>query len=77
MENYKLYIMPNCPFCKKVVKFMKKNNIDLEVLDIADEDHRKDLQELGGMTQVPALRKDDDIMYESMDIIDYMKENFL
>lgn len=76
MEAYRLYVMKACPFCKKVTRYMDKHNINIQVVDIGEANHREDLLSLGGQVQVPALRKDDKIMYESSDIVKYLKENF-
>lgn len=75
MEDYRLYILKQCPFCKKVLRFMEKNDINIEILDIEEGKNRDELEKLGGMVQVPALRMGDKIMYESGDIIKYFKEN--
>lgn len=54
---------------------MEKNDINIETLDIEEGDNRDQLEKLGGMVQVPALRMGDKIMYESGDIIKFFKEN--
>lgn len=76
MPKLELYIKPTCPYCMKVIRFLEKNNLDIELLNI-DEDnaHREKLQEVGGSIQVPCLFIDGKPMYESSDIIEYLKEN--
>ncbi len=76
MPKLELYIKPTCPYCMKVIRFLEKNDLDIELLNI-DEDnaHREKLQEVGGSIQVPCLFIDGKPMYESSDIIDYLKEN--
>lgn len=70
--------MERCPFCKKVIQYMKRNNIeDVEMVDIeADPKNKDELIELGGMYQVPMLLIDGKPLYESDDIIKWFKENY-
>lgn len=77
MKNLSLYFFPECPFCQKVLKFIDENDIkDIEFLDIKkDEKNKEALIEKGGKNQVPALLHDGQILYESDDIIDYLKKN--
>lgn len=77
MQNLTLYIMNTCPFCKKVLRFIEKNSIEgIEVKDIiGNEENEKELIEKGGKKQVPMLMIGDKPMYESDDIIEYLKEN--
>lgn len=68
--------MDACPFCKKVMQYMKKRDIkDVEMVDIAaDPRNKKELIEVGGMDQVPMLLIDDKPLYESNDIIQWFKD---
>lgn len=76
MENLKLYYKPTCPYCQRVLAFMKENNIEIPLLNVdAVDGLREELKELGGKAQVPALDIDGKILYESLDIIDYLKNN--
>lgn len=76
MKELKLYYKPMCPFCRKVMKYMDRNNIEVEMLDIkADPKNQKDLIEIGGMDQVPMLLIDGKPLYESDDIIQWFKDN--
>ena len=74
--DLKLYYKPECPFCKKVLSFMEKNDIELELKNIHDEENKKFVVEKGGMNQVPCLFIDGKAMYESDDIIEFLKEKF-
>lgn len=78
MKNLKLYYKPTCPYCVKVLNYMGENNIEtIELLNVDEIDGlRAELNERGGKTQVPALDIDGKIMYESDDIVAYLKENF-
>jgi glutaredoxin 3 len=70
-----LYYRPTCPYCKKVLAAAKELGVGLEVRDIGDAVHAKELVESGGKQQVPYLvdRKYNVSMYESDDIIEYLK----
>lgn len=78
MKNLKLYYKPTCPYCVKVLNYMGENNIEtIELLNVDEIDGlRAELAEKGGKTQVPALDIDGKIMYESDDIVEYLKANF-
>lgn len=79
MANLKLYSATYCPFCRKVEKFMKDNNIkNVEVVNIDEnKDERDHLIEVGGKRQVPCLFIDEKPLYESQDIINYLNENYV
>ncbi|MDO5714154.1 MAG: glutaredoxin [Tissierellia bacterium] len=74
MAKLKLYTSTFCPFCEKVKKAMKDNDIqDVEIINIdKDPEEREYLVEKGGKKQVPCLFVDDKPMYESTDIINYL-----
>lgn len=77
MQELKLYYKDVCPFCKKVFRYMKKNDIQgVELVDIkANEKNQRELIEVGGMDQVPMLLIDGKPLYESDDIIQWFKDN--
>ena len=62
---------------------MHENNIHIEILDAANnETHKYDLLAYGGKQQVPCLRipqqdSDDVWLYESDDIISFLKKQIL
>ena len=57
---------------------MQENNITLEKRDtMQNPNFRQELLEVGGKTQVPCLIIDGKPLYESDDIIDYLKDNLL
>ncbi len=77
MTDLILYYMPTCPFCQKVIAFMKKNDIEVAMKDtLLNPAFRQELLELGGKTQVPCLVIDGKALYESDDIILWFKENW-
>ena len=70
-----LYILEDCPYCKKVLTFLDEMRIKFNKIDIIDKKNEDTLVQLGGKRQVPFLvDKDRNIqMYESGDIIEYLK----
>lgn len=75
-SNLELYVKNGCPWCHKVLSFMEANDIELPLhnLDESEAD-REHLIEVGGKRQVPCLLIDGKPLYESSDIIDYLKEH--
>lgn len=72
----KFYYMESCPYCKKVIRYMDKNNISVEMADIRkDPKNQEDLVRIGGLDQVPMLLIDGKPLYESSDIIEWFKNN--
>lgn len=75
--SYELFIMPTCPFCVKVLSFMKSKGIEIPLRDTTtDPNARQKLLDVGGKTQVPCLFIDGKPLYESNDIIDYLANAF-
>jgi glutaredoxin 3 len=75
-----LYTKATCPYCHKVIDFAQNNRIALNLKDINfDPSSRQDLVERGGKRQVPYLvdanRQVE--MYESDDIVAYLKNNYI
>ena len=73
LPNHVLYMKTTCPFCQKVLRFMGENDINLELRDINEGDNRDELVKIGGKAQVPCLVIDGKPMYESDDIIAYLR----
>lgn len=73
----KLYYKPTCPYCQKVLTFMREHEIDLELIDITEGDNEAKLIEFGGKKQVPCLDCEGRPLYESDDIISYMNEKMV
>lgn len=77
MPNLNLYYLETCPFCRKVLYFMQENDITLGMKNASqDPELRAELSSKGGKAQFPALEIDGKIMYESDDIISWLKENY-
>lgn len=76
MPQLTLYYRDSCPYCQKVLNFMQENNISLSLKDTSrDPNNRQVLLTIGGKTQVPCLIIDGKALYESDDIIAWLKKN--
>ena len=75
--NLILYHFAGCPYCAKVRDFMAQNNISIPLKDThANPSYRDELIRIGGKQQVPCLVIDGKALYESLDIIEWLKKNF-
>jgi glutaredoxin len=76
MKDLKLYFKHSCPYCQKVLHYMDENDVKgVQLMDIkADPKNQEDLVKLGGKDMVPMLLIDGKPMYESDDIVLYMKD---
>ena len=72
---YELFVMPGCPYCRKVMNFMEENSVEHKVRDVSISDNHDELMQLGGKYQVPFLKDGDVTMYESDKIIEYVKKH--
>ena len=73
MADLTLFYRPMCPFCQKVLHYMKENNIMLELKDVSgNPEAHQELMSVGGKTQVPCLSIDGKALYESDDIIQWL-----
>ena len=72
-----LFKKDTCPFCRKVFMAIEEmGRTDIEMRDIIKSaENRERLIREGGMLQVPCLFIDGKPMYESDDIIRWLKEN--
>ncbi|MDR1358415.1 MAG: glutathione S-transferase N-terminal domain-containing protein [Coriobacteriales bacterium] len=77
MDELKLYYLPTCPYSLKVLRFIQENGIALEMRPTTEPENRDFLLAHGGKNQVPCLFIGDQALYESDDIIDYLKERFM
>ena len=76
-EDLVLYMMPTCPYCQKVLRFMAKHDIQLDQRNIlADPAALEQLETVGGKHQVPCLFINGKPLYESDDIIAYLEKTF-
>lgn len=74
LEDLTLYYKPTCPFCHKVLSYMEQNGIECQMRNILEPGVRDELIAIGGKGQVPCLIIDGVAMYESDDIINYLRD---
>jgi glutathione S-transferase len=73
-----LYVKTGCPFCHRVLAAGEELGLTFEERNIADDAVAAELVARGGKRQVPYLVDTDRVveMYESDDIIEYLKEHY-
>ncbi|MFW5856067.1 MAG: glutaredoxin family protein [Bacillota bacterium] len=77
-DEIALYYFPACPFCRKVLNYIEDNDLKDRIVlkntrkDKAAKDY---LIKEGGKDQVPCLFIEGRPLYESDDIINWLKEN--
>ncbi len=73
----KLYYFSTCPFCVRVLSFIKEHHLDISLRNIQTEPGAaQELMQIGGKTQVPCLVIEGKALYESADIIAWLKQHF-
>lgn len=71
-----LYYLKDCPFCQKVLDYLESSEIVLKMIDLEkDPSAREFLLEKGGKSQVPCLQIQNKFLYESDEIIKWLKKN--
>ena len=73
----KLYMFETCPYCRKVMREIEDaGRTDVEYHDIhKSEEDRLELVRVGGKKQVPCLFIDGVPMYESDDIVEWLRSH--
>lgn len=71
--DLRLYVLPGCPYCAKVDRFLDEAGVEIEHVDVTEGHNREDLVAVGGKGQCPCLLIDGRPLYESDDIIDYLR----
>jgi len=77
-ETYELYYSATCGYCHRVRRYLEQAGWQIPLKDtLRDPAARAELVSGGGKSQVPCLRirrdGEDVWLYESLDIIDYLK----
>ena len=79
-QSLQLYQFQACPFCVKVRRAMRRNALNIQLVDAKQTDNQQQLAEQGGKVKVPCLRIEEGNkvtwMYESSDIIAYLDNRF-
>lgn len=72
-----LFVGTACPYCHMVQKEIEKEGrTDIEICNIdLSQDHMKRLIEVGGKEQIPCLFIDGKPLYESRDIVKWLRSN--
>lgn len=71
-----LYHKPNCPYCKKVISYLEKIHKTLPMVDLQKHPEKKsDLIRIGGKMQIPCLIIQGKALYESDQILKWIKEH--
>ena len=75
--SLKLYMLETCPYCRKVINEIESSGrTDIEFHNIRqNEGDRQELIRVGGKQQVPCLFIDGSPMYESDNIVDWLRAN--
>ena len=73
LEDHQLYDKKSCPYCVKVLRFLDANGITLDLRDTMQPGNQNDLVRIGGKKQVPCLVIKGRPLYESEDIITYLR----
>ena len=77
MPQLTLYHSMSCPYCVKILNFMQTQGIAIPMKDTHENPaYRNELIKIGGKPQVPCLVIDGKALYESADIIDWLKKNY-
>ena len=70
-----LFMFDTCPYCRRVIDYLQsagRNDVVFRNIHKSAEDAAR-LVEVGGKKQVPCLFIDGEPLYESMDIIEWLK----
>jgi glutaredoxin 3 len=78
-DSCELIVAIPCPYCMMVLEFIKENNLDfITVTDTNwDQKAHDNLRESYGKSQVPLLLVNHSPIYESSDIIKFLKDTYL
>ena len=70
-----LFMFDTCPYCQRVIRVLNDSGrTDVELRNIhQDAAAREQLIRVGGKEQVPCLFIDGQPLYESLDIIEWLK----
>ena len=72
-DNLYMYVKPGCPYCMKVDRYLDEAGIEIEHRSVLEGTNADDLRAIGGKVQSPCLIIDGKALYESDDIIAYLR----
>lgn len=71
-----LYYYEECPYCQRVLRTISELKVQIELKNTRlNSEYREFHLKTTGMTQVPCLYIDGKPMFESLDIMNWLKEN--
>ena len=75
--DLKLYMFDTCPFCRKVMREIEsQGRTDVELKNVhKSKENMAELMDVGGKSQVPCLFIEGEPLYESDDIIEWLREH--
>ena len=78
-KKYELIIALPCPFCINVLNFINENGFDFVTITDTkwDQSMHDSIQKNYGKSQVPLLLVNNEPIYESLDIIDFLRSHHL
>ena len=75
-----LYQYNACPFCVKVRREMRRQNLNINLVDAKQDNNKQELISEGGKLQVPCLKISNngkvEWLYESKAIMNYLNSEF-
>ncbi|MFT6927883.1 MAG: glutaredoxin [Psychromonas sp.] len=79
-KNMQLYQYQACPFCVKVRREIRRQGLNINIIDAKQAQHKEVLANQGGKIQVPCLRIEENNkvvwLYESSAIIAHLNTRF-
>ncbi|MBM3201336.1 MAG: glutaredoxin [Chlamydiae bacterium] len=75
-DQIHLFSSPGCPYCKHVTRFLDSQGKEIEIKDVSkDAVALRDLVKNGGRRQVPCLYYNGQYIYESQEIIAWLRDH--
>ena len=72
-----LYTKSTCPYCHKVLDYLDRVGINIEIHDVYEKNqYMNELLTIGKKRQIPCLVQGDGALYESDDIIDWFNKHY-
>lgn len=62
MAKVIVYSAEWCPWCHKVIDFLKEHDIEMEVRNVEKEEHAKEVMEKSGQSGIPVTLIDDNVV---------------